>query len=134
MPQLLVEKNIQARVLSFGYDADLIFTNTINDIELVARDLLNQIDSVRTTEEQRKAPIIFVAHSLGGLVVKAVSYTLYCPDTICILLISARHSTKLGQRAFTTKILSTEPPGVFSSACHIAVPIWPAGLATLPPL
>ncbi|PTB35607.1 hypothetical protein M441DRAFT_74099 [Trichoderma asperellum CBS 433.97] len=71
LPQLLAEKNIHARVLSYGYDADFIFTNTINDIEIVARDLLNQVDGARTTDEQRKAPVIFVAHSLGGLVVKA---------------------------------------------------------------
>lgn len=73
LPQLLAEKNIQARVLSYGYDADFVFTRTINDIEIVARDLLNQIDSIRTTEEHKEAPIIFVSHSLGGLVVKTVS-------------------------------------------------------------
>lgn len=73
LPQLLAEHNIQARTLSYGYDADFIFTNTVNDISVVARDLLNQIDSVRTTEVQKKAPIVFVAHSLGGLVVKEVS-------------------------------------------------------------
>lgn len=73
VPQLLAEKKIQARVLSYGYNADVIFTNTINTIDIVAGDLLSQVYSVRTTDEQKKAPIIFVAHSLGGLVVKAVS-------------------------------------------------------------
>ncbi|KAM0456633.1 hypothetical protein ACHAO4_003663 [Trichoderma viride] len=71
VPQLLAEKKIQARVLSYGYNADVIFTNTINTIDIVAGDLLSQVYSVRTTDEQKKAPIIFVAHSLGGLVVKA---------------------------------------------------------------
>lgn len=73
VPQLLAEKKIQARVLSYGYNADVIFTNTINTIDIVAGDLLSQVYSVRTTDEQKKAPIIFVAHSSGGLVVKGRS-------------------------------------------------------------
>lgn len=75
LPQLLAERNIQARVLSFGYNANFIFSNTIYDIEIVAGDLLSRIDSVRITDEQKRAPIIFVAHNLGGIVVKAVSCT-----------------------------------------------------------
>ncbi|UKZ69711.1 uncharacterized protein TrAtP1_010715 [Trichoderma atroviride] len=71
LPQLLAERNIQARILSFGYNANFIFLKAVNDIEIVAGELLSRIDNVRTTDEQKKTPIIFVAHSLGGLVVKA---------------------------------------------------------------
>jgi hypothetical protein len=131
LPQLLGEKNIQARVLSYGYDADFIFTNTINDIEIVARDLLDQVHSIRTTDEQKKAPIIFVAHSLGGLVVKAVSCVIWTPHLSYTDII--RHSTKLGQRTSTTKMSSKKRLGASSSAFRIAVPIWLAGLAMLPP-
>ncbi|KAL7921272.1 Alpha/Beta hydrolase protein [Trichoderma austrokoningii] len=81
LPQLLAERNIQARVLSYGYDTSFILAKSINNIEIVAGDLISQIDSIRTTDEQKKAPIIFVAHSLGGLVVKA-AFNKACTEKI----------------------------------------------------
>ncbi|KAK1237313.1 hypothetical protein MKX08_002938 [Trichoderma sp. CBMAI-0020] len=71
LPQLLAKHNIQARVLSYGYNTDFVFTNMDGDIERVAGVLLDRILSVRTTDEQKKTPLIFVTHNLGGIVVKA---------------------------------------------------------------
>ena len=61
----------KARILTFGYDAYVarisgsVSTNRVADH---SRDLLNALVGVRETGDER--PILFVAHSLGGLVIK----------------------------------------------------------------
>ena len=61
-----------ARVLTYGYDTRLSHwlgsagsQNTVYDI---ARDFLVSLGAVRQSESSR--PLLFVAHSLGGIVVK----------------------------------------------------------------
>lgn len=64
-----------ARIMSWGYDADIV--NLVkpagqNRVMDHARNLLGALEDVREGSAASK-PLIFVAHSLGGLVVKAVS-------------------------------------------------------------
>ncbi|KAI1390713.1 uncharacterized protein F4822DRAFT_161955 [Hypoxylon trugodes] len=70
LPELFARMNVRPRVRAFGYDASYVFTSSTSDLESCAEDLLTRIRIARQTEEEREAPIIFVAHSLGGLVVK----------------------------------------------------------------
>lgn len=58
--------------MSYGYNSKTIFTSAVTDIADEAAMLLNRLDQERESEEQRTKPIIFVAHSLGGIVVKKV--------------------------------------------------------------
>lgn len=71
-PSQLLNKDIpDARILSFGYDADIVnFWNPASNSRL-SNDAETMVDELarmrfRTSTESRK--IIFVAHSLGGLV------------------------------------------------------------------
>jgi hypothetical protein len=61
-----------ARVMSFGYDSAFALSRSILDIDDSAIDLINRLDGERQSESAKKWPIIFVAHSLGGVVVKRV--------------------------------------------------------------
>ncbi|KAH8881765.1 TPR-like protein [Thozetella sp. PMI_491] len=70
LPGILAESNIVARVRSFGYDSATVFSHSITDLQTAAKTLLVRLRGFRKTQQQRTYPIIFVCHSLGGLVVK----------------------------------------------------------------
>ncbi|MCJ1255882.1 Kinesin light chain 3 [Lignoscripta atroalba] len=61
---------IGARVFSFGYNADVAFGNTTAHIDDISRDLLSSLVDKREDDNEQRRPIIFIAHSLGGIVVK----------------------------------------------------------------
>lgn len=58
-----------ARIWSFGFNSS-VFSQSTSDIEDVSRTLLDRIDSVRENSQAREKPIIFISHSLGGIIVK----------------------------------------------------------------
>ncbi|KAF3807774.1 Protein SERAC1, partial [Colletotrichum gloeosporioides] len=60
-----------ARVWSFGYDSSIL-SQTVADINDVAISLLDSLDGERSRTSSTGKPIIFVAHSLGGVIVKRV--------------------------------------------------------------
>ena len=63
--------------MTFGYDARSFITpfqkTTTSRIFTFGEELLGQLKDVRGKREERNRPVIFVAHSLGGIVVKSVS-------------------------------------------------------------
>lgn len=68
-PSLLGDDIENARVMTFGYDADVVRlwgTAGSNNLRNDGKDLAFDVSNLRTDCEER--PIIFVAHSLGGLV------------------------------------------------------------------
>lgn len=62
-----------ARVMSYGYNSATAFSKAVTDIDDEAAMLLDRLDGERVTPAQKQTPIIFIAHSLGGIVVKNVS-------------------------------------------------------------
>ncbi|EXA32954.1 hypothetical protein FOVG_15926 [Fusarium oxysporum f. sp. pisi HDV247] len=56
--------------MTFGYDSKLAFSKSRSGVEAFAQDLLNRLRVVRSSPEARNRPLMFIAHSLGGIVVK----------------------------------------------------------------
>lgn len=65
--------DLKLRIWSFGYDSSTAFTNSVADIDDAAKALINALDGERQRKSSRRRPIIFIAHSLGGIIVKRVS-------------------------------------------------------------
>lgn len=72
IPSALRERGIKARVLSLGYNSRVVGSNSVINIEDIAKSLLGRLYDLRDTKKEKATPIIFVAHSLGGLIVKKV--------------------------------------------------------------
>ncbi|KAF2417713.1 hypothetical protein EJ08DRAFT_703291 [Tothia fuscella] len=61
------------RIISFGYDADVSnFLSRTSDRSIfsIAQDLIVRLEMMRSTSAHNDLPIIFIAHSLGGILVK----------------------------------------------------------------
>ena len=62
-----------ARIMTFGYDSTVAFSKSVAGIDDKALDLLNRLSSKRRglkDGSSRGRPIVFICHSLGGIVVK----------------------------------------------------------------
>ena len=59
-----------ARVMSYGYYSETVFTQSVEDITDTAIILLERLTTKRQEVEERERPIMFISHSLGGIVVK----------------------------------------------------------------
>lgn len=66
----------EARILTYGYNSGVAFSSSASDITDYARDLLERIRA-RRKRSTRERLIIFVCHSLGGIVFKKV-----CPKVL----------------------------------------------------
>ena len=116
-----------ARVLLFGYNSNVAFETSIAGVREQAMSLLNRIASKREEAEER--PIVFVAHSLGGIVVKRAlveaklddSYKSIREATYGIAFFGTPHQggnyAKLGDIAASiTRCVLRNPPNSFMEA------------------
>jgi hypothetical protein len=67
-------------VLSYGYDSDTAFSKAVTDIDDIAGMLLDRLAGERQSPVEKSRAIIFVAHSLGGIVVKKVRHLVLGTD------------------------------------------------------
>ncbi|TGO23957.1 hypothetical protein BPAE_0116g00180 [Botrytis paeoniae] len=88
-----------ARIFSFGYDANVLFSRGTGTIEDFATNLLEDLVRERKDDSNRKRRIIFICHSMGGIVlkkalIKAVDNNLYkntFDSTSAILFLATPH-------------------------------------------
>lgn len=75
--ELLGPKLKQARILTFGYDSSVVDLRSMvskNRIGNHSTNLLAAVATYRENDDTNNRPIIFVAHSLGGLICQDVSH------------------------------------------------------------
>jgi predicted alpha/beta hydrolase family esterase len=58
--------------MSYGYNSGTAFSKAVTDVDDEAAILLDMLDGIRRSQDEKTRSIIFVAHSLGGIVVKKV--------------------------------------------------------------
>ncbi|KAJ5714747.1 uncharacterized protein N7483_011928 [Penicillium malachiteum] len=71
-----------ARIMTFGYDSSWLFSKNVMSITDFANDLLFRLKNDRHTPIMRKQPIIFVCHSLGGIIAKRAITLAYENSTL----------------------------------------------------
>lgn len=76
-PRLLEETGITPRVLSFGYNSNIFATQSVNDIQQVAEILVERLYNIMQEMDNKSPRVVFIAHSLRGLVVKQVTKHAY---------------------------------------------------------
>lgn len=61
-----------ARIMSLGYDSRVAFSSSVGNIERFADQLLAYLNRERKEPTTQDRPLIFICHSMGGLVMKQV--------------------------------------------------------------
>jgi hypothetical protein len=77
LPGQLSDSGIKSRIMSYGYDSDTAFSKSVTDIDDAAIMLLDRLEGDRQSVDEKGRPVVFIAHSLGGIVVKKACLILY---------------------------------------------------------
>lgn len=81
--ELDMQTELHIRVLSFEYGGSIMGTSSQAGINDAAQHLLQCLYDKREDQRDKSRPIIFVGHSLGGVIIKRVIIT---SKALCIIL------------------------------------------------
>ncbi|EAS28259.3 uncharacterized protein CIMG_09463 [Coccidioides immitis RS] len=70
LKDLLPEAIPNIRIMTFGFNACLNSFTARLDLHAISTKLLTELVDVRTTEDEKSRSLVFVCHSLGGIVAK----------------------------------------------------------------
>ncbi|KAF2793083.1 hypothetical protein K505DRAFT_325724, partial [Melanomma pulvis-pyrius CBS 109.77] len=70
LQDLLPSKLTSARIMTFGYNADVVGNFSTLQVRDHSRKLLSLLRDKRSSEAETIRPIVFLCHSLGGIIVK----------------------------------------------------------------
>jgi len=73
LKDLLPRQIPNARIMSYGYNSAVQFSKSVAVTETFAEQLLEDLISWRNSYAEQRRPVIFICHSLGGIVFKQVS-------------------------------------------------------------
>jgi len=97
LKDLLPQEVPNARILAYGYDSDptrMFESASTNMIHHHAATLVSELHFYRRKADERRRPIVFICHSLGGIIVKrALIYSSNCNPSHNIMFRSIKVST-----------------------------------------
>jgi hypothetical protein len=73
----------RARIMTFGYNSKTYFSRSEADVRDFASELLAAVKASRSSLIEQQRPIVFICHSLGGLVFKQVGKPWNCNGCDC---------------------------------------------------
>lgn len=126
---LLPSVTPHARIFTWGYDADVggfLSSASQNTIHQHAGNLLSDLANLRETGQNKSIPIIFVVHSLGGIIVKdalnqsssteGTRLKFIAPATFGVIFLGTPHrgsrSASLGKIAYRVTLVATMRPNL----------------------
>lgn len=61
-----------SRIMTFGYNANVLDNTATGTLADFRQSFLSSLSAMRNSQRERLRPVLFIAHSLGGIVLKSV--------------------------------------------------------------
>ena len=120
LKDLLPIEVTSARIMSFSYNSTVQFSKSTADISTYADQLLEHLLAARSKGSESSRPILFICHSLGGIVFKEVRHS--SPTSTCLKLSSS--STDCWPKGSQSSKRTRAVPSHSAAACGWRCLLW----------